>query len=88
MTPGVMVGVCSIRSLPSACRRRVAPLMVQIPPLGGGDVAVQGGAVPKSQTTSVKNIGNGVLRLRRAAFWTQRCPAWCVARARTAEYAR
>ena len=31
--------------------------MVQIPPLGGGDVAVQGGAVPKSQTTSVKNIG-------------------------------
>ena len=28
------------------CRRRVAPLMVQLPPLGGGDVAVQGGAVP------------------------------------------
>ena len=43
---------------------------------------------PKSQTTSVKNIDNGVLRLRRAAFWTQRCPAWCVARTRTAEYAR
>ena len=25
-------GFCSIRSLSSACRRRVAPLMVQIPP--------------------------------------------------------
>ena len=47
-----------------------------------------GAVVPRSQTTSVKNIDNGVLRLRRAAFWTQRCPAWCVARARTAEYAR
>ena len=28
-------GVCSIRSLPSACRRRVAPLMVQFPPFDG-----------------------------------------------------
>ena len=27
-------GFCSIRSLPSACRRRVAPLMVQFPPFG------------------------------------------------------
>ena len=36
MTPGVMVGVfCSMRSLASACRRRVAPLLVQFPPFGG-----------------------------------------------------
>ena len=28
-------GFCSIRSLPSACRRRVAPLVVQFPPFGG-----------------------------------------------------
>ena len=32
-------GFCTIRSLPSACRRRVAPLMVQFPPFGGGEVA-------------------------------------------------
>ena len=32
-------GFCSIRSLPSACRRRVAPLMMQFPPFGGGEVA-------------------------------------------------
>ena len=28
-------GFCSIRSLASACRRRIAPLLVQFPPLGG-----------------------------------------------------
>ena len=33
--PGLDGGFCSIRSLPSACRRRVAPLMVQFPPFGG-----------------------------------------------------
>ncbi len=32
--PGLDGGFCSIRSLPSACRRRVAPLMVQFPPFG------------------------------------------------------
>ena len=30
-------GFCSIRSLPSACRRRVAALMVQFPPFAGGE---------------------------------------------------
>ena len=35
-------GFCTIRSLPSACRRRVAPLLVQFPPFAGGDVAVRG----------------------------------------------
>ena len=39
---GVMVGVCTIRSILSACRRRVAPLMVQFPPFAGGEVAVRG----------------------------------------------
>lgn len=70
------------------CRRRVAPLMVQIPPFGGGEVTVRGGKAPKLQTTSVKNIENGVLRLRWSAFWAQRCLAWRVGRTRTAEYAR
>ena len=84
------------------CRRRVAPLMVQIPPFSdgevpvrgsdvavpGGDVSVPGGEAPTSQATSAKNVDNGVLRLRRSAFGAQRCPAWRVARKRTAEYAR
>ena len=82
--------------------RRVAPLMVQIPPFSdgevpvrgsdvavpGGEVSVQGGEAPTMRTTSAKNVDNGVLRLRRSAFGTQRCPAWRVARTRTAEYAR
>ena len=45
------------------------------PPFGGGKVAVRGGKAPKSQTTSAKNIENGVLRLRWSAFWAQRCTA-------------
>ena len=81
-------GFCSIRSLPSTCHRRVAPLMVQIPPSGGGEVTVRGGKAPKSQTTSVKNIETRVLWLKWSAFWAQRCLTWCVGRTQTAEYAR
>ena len=47
-------GFCSMRSLPSACRLRVAPLMLQFPLFGGGEVAVRGGVAPKVQTTSAK----------------------------------
>ena len=32
-------GFCSIRNSASACRRRVTPLMMQIPPIGGGEAA-------------------------------------------------
>ena len=39
--PGLDGGFCSIRSLPSACRRRVAPLMVQFPPFGGDVIGRQ-----------------------------------------------
>ena len=39
----VAVGFCSIRSWLSACCRRVAPLMLQFPPLGGGAPTVRGG---------------------------------------------
>ena len=81
-------GVCSIRSLPSACRRRVVLLMTPFPPFGGGEVTVRGGKAPTSQPTSVKNIDNRVLWLRWSAFWAQRCLAWCVGRTQTAEYAR
>ena len=59
-------GFCSIRSLPSACRRRVASLLVQFPPSAGGEVAVRGGEAPASQTTSAKNDDNGVS-----------CPGYC-----------
>ena len=74
-----------------------APLMVQFPLFGGGEVAVRGGEVavrggevavrggvaPKVQTTSATNADNGVSWARWSALWTQRCPAWCVARTRT-----
>ena len=73
-----------------------------IPPFGGGEVTVQGGEVtvqggevtvqggvaPKVQTTSAKNADNGVSWAKWSALWAQRCPAWCVARTRTAEDAR
>ena len=36
-------GVCAMRSAASACCRRVAPLMLQFPPLGGGAPSVRGG---------------------------------------------
>ena len=83
-------GFCSIRSLASACRRRVVALLVQFPPFGGGEVAVRGGEVavrggvaPEVQTTSAKNADNGLAWARWSTFWAQRCPAWCVARTRT-----
>ena len=49
-------GFCSIRSWLSACRRRVAPLMLQFPPIGGSDAAVRVGAVAKVQTHWVKTV--------------------------------
>ena len=52
-------GICSIRSWLAVYRRRVAALMMQFPPFGGGEAVVQGGVAPKSQTTSVKNAGEG-----------------------------
>ena len=51
---GQWCGFCTIRSILPACRRRVAPLMVQFPLFGGVEVAVRGGVAPKVQTTSAK----------------------------------
>ena len=83
-------GFCTIRSLATACRRRVAPLMLQFPPFGGGKVvvrggvvAVRGGAAPKVQTTSAKNADNGVSWARWSAFWAKLSRTWCVVRTRT-----
>ena len=36
-------GFCTIRSILPACRRRVAPLMLQFPPFAGSEIAVRGG---------------------------------------------
>ena len=60
--------------------RRVAPLMVQFPPFGGGEAASQAGVVPTVQTTSVKNADNGVLWAKWSTFWAQRCLSWRVVR--------
>ena len=76
-------GGFSIRSLLVACRRRVGPSRSEIPPFGGGEVAVRGGVVLKVQTTSAKNAENGLLRARWSAFWAQRRLVGCVVRART-----
>ena len=83
--------------------------MLQFPPFGGGEVAVQGGEVavqggevtvrdgevtvrggvaPKVQTTSATNADNGVSWARWSALWAKLSRTWCVARTRTAEYAR
>ena len=83
-------GFCTIRSPLSACRRRVAPLMVQFPPFAGGEVTVRsseatvrGGVVPKVQTTSATNADKGVSWARWSAMWAQRHLASRVARTRT-----
>ena len=80
---GPVWGFCTIRSTVSACRRRVAALMVQFPPFAGGEVAVRGGVAPTSQTTSATNADNEVSWARQCALWTQRRLAWRGARART-----
>ena len=87
---GPVWGFCTIRSTVSACRRRVAALMVQFPPCGGGEVAVRGGVVavrggvaPKVQTTSATNADNGVSWARWSTFWAKLSRTWCVARTRT-----
>ena len=79
-------GFAPLEALP----RRVAPLMLQFPPFGGGKVVVRGGVVavrggvaPKVQTTSAKNADNGVSWARWSAFWAKLSRTWCVVRTRT-----
>ena len=47
-------GFCSIRSLASACRRRVAPLMVQFPPFG--DALDVGRARPCASHSAIPSV--------------------------------
>ena len=59
------------------------PRVAKFLSIGGGEVAVRAGVVPKAQTTSAKNAENGVLWARWSAFWAQWRLAGCVVRART-----
>ena len=68
---------------PRLVARRCAPCassephVVQFPPLGGGEAATHSGVVPKVQTTSAKNVENGVSWARWSTFWAHRCLARC-----------
>ena len=71
-------GFCTIRSPLAACRRRVVLLMVQFPPIGGGEAATHSGVVPTVQTTSAKSADNGLSWARWSTFWAHRCLARCM----------
>ena len=82
---GLRRGFCTFRSLSSACRRRVAPLLLQFPPFGGSEVTVRGGVTPTGKTASATNADNGGLWASCPASWWQRCLASCVTRTFTPE---
>ena len=61
--PPVWWGFCTIRSLPSACRRRVAALMAQFPPFAGGVIGRQ--VAPGASCSAILPFG-GALDVGRA----------------------
>ena len=74
-------GFCSIRSWLAGYLRRVAALMMQFPPFGGGEFAVCGGVVAKLQTHCVKRLQKRLVLLNGSAIWRNRSLSWCVVRA-------
>ena len=74
-------GFCSIRSWLAGYLRRVAALMMQFPPFGGGEFAVCGGVVAKLQTHWVKRLQKRLVLLNGSAIWRNRSLSWCVVRA-------
>ena len=74
-------GFCSIRSWLAVYLRRVAALMMQFPPFGGGEFAVCGGVVAKLQTHWVKRLQKRLVLLNGSAIWRNRSLSWCVVRA-------
>ena len=64
-------GFCSIRSLTTACRRRVAPLMVQFPPFGGGVIGKQAAPGPARALWPFRSASH----LWRWGFCSIRSPA-------------
>ena len=85
---GKQWGFCSIRSWLAAYLRRVAALMMQFPPIGGGDLAVCSGVVAKLQTHWVKRLQKRLFLLNGSAIWRNRSLSWCVVRALALEHAR
>ena len=67
--PGLDGGFCSIRRVLSACRRRVAPLMVQFPPFGGD---VTGRHVTHGSSCSASPHSLLLVRSRFGAVWRPR----------------
>ena len=86
---GKQWGFCSIRSWLAVYLRRVAALMMQFPPIGGGAGVVFvgvgvvcGGVATKVQTHWVKNGEESLLWLNESTFWRIRPLAWCGIRTR------
>ena len=79
-------GFCSIRSWLAGYLRRVAALMMQFPPFGGGEFAVCGGVVAKLQTHWVKRLQKRLVLLNGSAIWRNRSLSWCVVRASPPEH--
>ena len=73
-------GFCSIRSWLAGYLRRVAALMMQFPPFGGGEFAVCGGVVAKLQTHWVKRLQKRLVLLNGSAIWRNRSLSWCIVR--------
>ena len=69
-----------MRSWLAVYLRRVAALMMQFPPFGGGEVPVCGGVVAKVQTHWSKIAENGLFLLNGSAFWRIRYLSWCIVR--------
>ena len=55
---GAIWGFCTIRSLSSACRRRVAALMAQFPPFAGGVIGRQ--AAPGASCSAILPFGRSL----------------------------
>ena len=66
-------GFCTTRSILPACRRRVAPLLVQFPPFAGGDVAVWGDVGTTAPVLVCRSHVNPLLRALTG--YTARKPA-------------
>ena len=60
-----------------ACCQRIGATCRVTPPHVGAEAASDADVTPRSQTTSVKNAENGLLRAKWSAFWAQQWLTWC-----------
>ena len=80
-------GFCSIRSWLAGYLRRVAALMMQFPPFGGGGAASRGGVAANLQTHWAKRVQKRLFRVNGSTIWRNRSLSWCVVRASPPEHA-